>query len=284
MTSSRRCALLAKGTYTVRWHALSADSHVVSGVWTFGVRVPAPPSIGGLRRRRAERDRAHRALGVLRRARADDRRARLPADRACAASICRARSSGRLASPPASAPWSRRSSGSSRSPFAAEDVLQLPFGRFLYGDLSPIAAETRFGQAFIVDDAGVRARPRARLPRVAARPCRAARAGVRARARLRRRAVRSRGTTRSTPARRGRRRSPTGSTSRPRRSGSAGSLTLAGLVWPARRTLRRRDVRALLAARHRAVALVLVAGIYLAIVRLPHCHDLWTQTTAGCCS
>src|SRR5262249_23735954 len=34
---------LPKGAYTVRWHALSADGHVVSGVWTFGVRVPAPP-------------------------------------------------------------------------------------------------------------------------------------------------------------------------------------------------------------------------------------------------
>jgi copper transport protein len=31
----------------------------------------------------------------------------------------------------------------------AEDALQLPFGNFLYGDLSPMAA-TRFGQAFVV--------------------------------------------------------------------------------------------------------------------------------------
>jgi copper transport protein len=31
----------------------------------------------------------------------------------------------------------------------AEDALQLPFGRFLYGDLSPIAGGTRFGTAFI---------------------------------------------------------------------------------------------------------------------------------------
>src|SRR5206468_6207883 len=30
----------------------------------------------------------------------------------------------------------------------AEDALQLPFGRLLYGDLSPIA-QTRFGTAFI---------------------------------------------------------------------------------------------------------------------------------------
>ena len=33
---------LPTGAYTVRWRAISADSHVVSGVWTFGVRVPAP--------------------------------------------------------------------------------------------------------------------------------------------------------------------------------------------------------------------------------------------------
>ena len=31
----------------------------------------------------------------------------------------------------------------------AEDALQLPFGRFLYGDLSPIASGTSFGTAFI---------------------------------------------------------------------------------------------------------------------------------------
>src|SRR5581483_7942794 len=31
----------------------------------------------------------------------------------------------------------------------AEDALQLPFGRFLYGDLSPMAV-TRFGHAFVV--------------------------------------------------------------------------------------------------------------------------------------
>src|SRR5262249_19054287 len=37
-----RVAPLKLGTYTVRWRAISADSHVVSGVWTFGVRVPAP--------------------------------------------------------------------------------------------------------------------------------------------------------------------------------------------------------------------------------------------------
>src|SRR5439155_1741644 len=34
---------LPKGPYTIRWTALSNDGHVVSGVYTFGVRVVAPP-------------------------------------------------------------------------------------------------------------------------------------------------------------------------------------------------------------------------------------------------
>jgi methionine-rich copper-binding protein CopC len=33
---------LPRGPYTVRWHALSGDGHVVSGVFTFGVRARAP--------------------------------------------------------------------------------------------------------------------------------------------------------------------------------------------------------------------------------------------------
>ncbi|MDX6473145.1 MAG: copper transport protein, partial [Gaiellaceae bacterium] len=36
----------------------------------------------------------------------------------------------------------------------AEDALQLPFGRFLYGDLSPISGGTRFGVAFITMELG----------------------------------------------------------------------------------------------------------------------------------
>src|SRR5205085_11597941 len=34
---------LPRGDYTIRWHILSADGHVVSGVWTFGVRMKALP-------------------------------------------------------------------------------------------------------------------------------------------------------------------------------------------------------------------------------------------------
>ena len=35
---------LARGAYTVRWRVVSADSHVVAGVFTFGVRQRAPPA------------------------------------------------------------------------------------------------------------------------------------------------------------------------------------------------------------------------------------------------
>ena len=35
---------LPRGGYTVRWRAVSADGHVVSGVFTFGVRMRAPPA------------------------------------------------------------------------------------------------------------------------------------------------------------------------------------------------------------------------------------------------
>src|SRR4029453_14324573 len=34
---------LTKGAYTVRWHVTSNEGHVISGVYTFGVRVVPPP-------------------------------------------------------------------------------------------------------------------------------------------------------------------------------------------------------------------------------------------------
>ena len=138
---------LPKGPYTVRWHALSSDGHVVSGVFTFGVRANAPPPteafgasgptttedvvrwlyflalalvVGGLgfrllvMRRRTLTPRAEKrfflsvGLGAI-----------AAIDIGIAAFLLR-----------------------------AEDALQLPFGRLLYGDLSPLA-RSRFGDAFI---------------------------------------------------------------------------------------------------------------------------------------
>src|SRR5436305_4963806 len=134
---------LKLGAYTVRWQAISADSHVVSGVWTFGVRVPAPRvenaygaggptvtehlvrwvwflgialTIGALGLR----------LVVLR---------GLPVPRPLERRIAVAAGLGAVVALHA---------GIAAFSLRAEDALQLPFGRFLYGDLSPMA-QTRFG-------------------------------------------------------------------------------------------------------------------------------------------
>jgi copper transport protein len=138
---------LKLGAYTVRWQAISADSHVVSGVWTFGVGVPAPAvenayGAGGP----TTREHVVRwawflglaltigALGlrliVLR---------GLPVPRDLQRRIVAAAGLGAVVAIHA---------GIVAFSLRAEDALQLPFGRFLYGDLSPMA-KTRFGVAFV---------------------------------------------------------------------------------------------------------------------------------------
>ena len=138
---------LKLGVYTVRWQAVSADSHVVSGVWTFGVRVPAPSindaygaggptrtedvvrwlwflgialTIGALGLRLI----VLRGLAVPREL---DRKIDVAAGIGAVVAL---------------------QSGIAAFSLRAEDALQLPFGKFLYGDLSPMAA-TRFGSAFV---------------------------------------------------------------------------------------------------------------------------------------
>jgi copper transport protein len=139
---------LKTGAYTVRWRAISADSHVVSGVWTFGLRVPAPSvndaygaggptvqehivrwiwflalavAIGTLGFRLICLRGVEVPLGL-------DRKLSVAAGIGVVVAL---------------------QAGIAGFSLRAEDALQLPFGRFLYGDLSPMAA-TRFGRAFIV--------------------------------------------------------------------------------------------------------------------------------------
>jgi copper transport protein len=138
---------LSKGPYTVRWHVLSGDGHVVSGVFTFGVRYAAPPptdaygASGPTRTEHVVRWAYFLALALL----VGGMGFRLLVVR------------GSL--PPAA---ERRffvvtgvgavavlEVGIAAFLLRAEDALQLPFGRLLYGDLSPIVGGTRFGQAFI---------------------------------------------------------------------------------------------------------------------------------------
>ncbi len=139
---------LPRGPYTVRWKALSTDGHVVSGVYTFGVGVPAPlvtdavgaegPTtsehvvrwiyflglallVGGIgfqllfdRRMPAKRFFVVTGIGAV-----------IVLETGIVAFLLR-----------------------------AEDALQLPFGEFLYGDLSPLSHGTRFGEAFIAMELG----------------------------------------------------------------------------------------------------------------------------------
>jgi copper transport protein len=138
---------LAKGPYTVRWHVVSSDGHVVSGVFTFGVRYPAPPpteaygASGPTRTEHVVRWAYFLALALL----VGGTGFRLlvvrgPLPRAAERRFFIVTGVGAVAV---------LEVGIAAFLLRAEDALQLPFGRLLYGDLSPIVGGTRFGQAFI---------------------------------------------------------------------------------------------------------------------------------------
>jgi copper transport protein len=138
---------LPRGAYTVRWHAVSSDSHVVSGVYTFGVRMNAPPPT--------------EAYGASGPTRSEDVLRWLYF---AALALLAGGLGFRLFVLPRSIPPSLEKRfyivtgigavgiiqvGIAAFIMRAEDALQLPFGKLLYGDLSPVANGTRFGQAFI---------------------------------------------------------------------------------------------------------------------------------------
>ena len=139
---------LPAGGYTVRWHALSADGHVISGVWTFGVRVKAAPPT--------------EAYGAGGPTRTEDvvRWLYFVAFALVIGSLAfRLVCLRGVALPPA---VDKRlyllaaigvvgvlELGIVAFCLRCEDVLQLPFGKFVYGDLSPISGGTRLGTAFI---------------------------------------------------------------------------------------------------------------------------------------
>jgi copper transport protein len=143
---------LPRGAYTVRWQALSNDGHIVSGVYTFGVRVPAPPvtdAVGAQGPTRTEDIvRWLYFLGL-----------------ALAVGGVGFRLLVMREAPPAR-PQRRffwvtgigivgvLEAGMAAFLLRGEDALQLPFSRFLYGDLSPLAQGTRFGQTFVVMELG----------------------------------------------------------------------------------------------------------------------------------
>ena len=265
---------LKLGVYTVRWQAVSADSHVVSGVWTFGVRVPAPSindaygaggptptehfvrwlwflgialTIGALGLRLI----VLRGLAVPREL---DRKIAVAAGLGAVVAL---------------------QSGIAAFSLRAEDALQLPFGKFLYGDLSPMAA-TRFGSAFVAMtlafalvlalvylawllDRAVFLVPAFGLSLLFA-------GGL---------------------SLSGHDAVDTGSSWKTELADwvhiAAASLwigalaTMAALLWFGAPQLRRDAFLRFSRLATVLIVLVLAAGIYLSIVRLPHLHDLWTQ-------
>jgi copper transport protein len=143
---------LPKGAYTVRWSAISNDSHVGHGVYTFGVRVAAPAlseAFGASGPGTSE----HVVRWLY--------------------FICLALLTGGLgfrlivlrgaATPEAERRFYRMTAAGAVGALEvgivafllrAEDALQLPLTSFLYGDLSPFANHTRFGEAFVVMELG----------------------------------------------------------------------------------------------------------------------------------
>jgi copper transport protein len=140
---------LPKGAYTVRWSVLSADGHVGSGVFTFGVGVaaPAPSEAYGASGPGLSDDVVRwltfaslslllGSLGV---------RLLVLGGRSVSPRVRR-----RLRAMAGIGVVGVLEAGIAAFVMRAEDALQVPFGRLLYSDLSPFAGGTRFGQAFIV--------------------------------------------------------------------------------------------------------------------------------------
>jgi copper transport protein len=138
---------LGRGAYTVRWQVLAADGHVTSGIFTFGVRAHAPPptaafgASGPTTSEHFVRWAYFLSLALLLGGIAFrlvvvpgplpsrvERRFFLVAGLGAVGAI---------------------HVGVLAFILRAEDALRLPFDRLLYGDLSPIASGTRFGTAFI---------------------------------------------------------------------------------------------------------------------------------------
>jgi copper transport protein len=266
---------LPTGQYTIRWHALSADSHVVSGVWTFGVRMRAAPPMeaygasGPTRTEHLVRWTYFLALGL-----------------AIGAIGFRLLCLRGLAVPPR---VEKRIYLASAIGVAAvlevgilafclrcQDVLQLPFGTFLYGDLSPIS-DTRFGKAFIAMTLGFALvaafvyiawlldRPALLWPALALALGFASGLSLSGHDAV-----------------------DPGSSWKTQVADwvhlSAASLWIGGLVtlavavWPVAPGLRREAFVRFSRLAVVLVALVLAAGIYISVVRLPQFSDLWTNS------
>jgi copper transport protein len=265
---------LPRGAYTVRWHVLSADGHVVSGVWTFGVRVKAPPPTeafgagGPTRTEHIVRWLYFLAFAVL----IGSLGFRVVlAGRTLPPSVDR-----RLFALSLAGAIAVVEIGILAFCLRCEDVLQLPFSEYVYGDLTPIADGTRFGHAFVVMTLGFASvaaivflawlldRPFLYLPALVLS------IGLLSGLSLSGHDAVDAGSSKATEL-------------ADWVHISAASLWLGGLlalavaVWPVAPELRREAFFRFSRVAVLLVGLVLAAGTYLSLVRVPHLSDLWTQ-------
>src|SRR6266540_91310 len=232
---------LAKGGYTVRWHAMSGDGHVVRWLYFLALAL----LVGGVGFR----------LLVL--------RDRLPA-----------RAEQRFYAVTGIGALLTLNVGIAAFILRAEDALQLPFGRLLYGDLSPIA-RSRFGTAFIAMTLGF-----ALVTALLFLAWLTDRAVLLWPAFLVGLAFAS-GLSLS-----GHSAADAGSSWKSALADwahlSAACLWIGGLiqlvvvVWPLMPDARRAAFLGFSRVATGCVGVLLLAGIYLSILRLPHLNDLWT--------
>jgi copper transport protein len=263
---------LPRGPYTVRWHALSGDGHVVSGVYTFGVRAPAPAATD--------------AFGASGPTRTEDvvrwlyflSLALLVGGLGFRVLVVRgslsARAEKRFYIVTGIGALATIDAGVVAFILRAEDALQLPFGRLLYGDLSPIA-QSRFGTAFIAMTLGF-ALVSALLflawltdLRLLLWPAFLLGLGF------------ASGLSLS-----GHSAADAGSSWKSELADwahlSAATLWIGGLVmltlvvWPVMPELRRSAFLSFSRLATVCVGVLLAAGVYLSILRLPRLHDVWT--------
>jgi copper transport protein len=265
---------LPRGGYTVRWRAVSADGHVVSGVFTFGVRLRAPPATeafgagGPTTSEHLVRWLYFLALALL----AGGLGFRLLVVRGPLGEAGQKRFYQLVGVGVVGA----LEVGIVAFLLRAEDALQLPFVNFLYGDLSPFA-KTRFGYAFVAMTLGYAlVAALVFLAWLSDRewllwPAFALALGF------------ASGLSLS-----GHSAADAGSSSLSQLADwlhlSAAALWVGGLVqlafviWPLEPGLRR---QAFLRFSRLATVLIVVllgAGTYLSVLRLPHLSDLWTES------
>ena len=265
---------LPTGDYTVRWHALSADSHVVSGVWTFGVRMRAlPPTEAYGASGPTTTEKVVRWLYFLGLALVIGSLGfRLLVLRGL---VAPPRLEQRLYGVTAIGVVGVLEIGILAFCLRCADVLQLPFGRFLYGDLSPISTGTQFGKAFIVMTLGFAMISGLvffawLLDRVAFLvPALLAALGLASGLSLSGHDALDPGSSWKTEI-------------ADWLHLSAASLWIGGLVslivaWRSAPELRRDVFVRFSRLATMLIAVILGAGTYLSVVRLPHLADLWTQ-------